>query len=83
MTESNIHKDLTVALGLFKLTLKEYASTRTKPDGSVGVSPSMVIHCAQGREETAWLRSNIETLISKARETFPDFYEFHERKAVS
>ena len=83
MTESNIHEELTMALRLFKLTLKDWAASRKKPDGSVGVTPSMVLHCAQGREDTAWLRSDIETLISKAHKTFPDFYDFHERKAVT
>jgi len=83
MLASNIHDELKVALHLYKYTLKDWAATLKKPDGSVGVSSTAVILNAQGREETPWLRSEIENLISKAQTTFPDFYDFHYKKAAS
>jgi len=76
----NVHKELTKALHLYDLTLKAWSAQLIKPDGSIGVSSSMVIRCAQGREETEWLRKEIEQLISKAHEDFPDFYAFHEQE---
>ena len=83
MLASNIHEDLKVALQLYKLTLKDWAATLKKPDGTVGVSSTAVILNAQGREDTPWLRGEIEHLISKAQTTFPDFYDFHCKKAAS
>jgi len=83
MLASNIHDELKVALQLYKYTLKDWAATLKKPDGSVGVSSTAVILNSQGREETPWIRSEIENLISKAQTTFPDFYDFHYKKAAS
>lgn len=82
MSDSNIHSELTTALRLFKIYLKDYAAKQQKPDGTQGVTPSLVIRVAKGQEELVWLRDEIERLISEAHDTFKDFYAFHSKKAV-
>lgn len=82
MPQNNIHEPLTLALKLFNLTLKEWSGNLVKPDGTKGVSSSMVIRSAQGREESDWLRSEIEAVITKAHQTFPDYYAYHSREKV-
>ena len=83
MPQNNIHEPFSTALKLFNITLKEWSKNRIKPDGALGVHPSMVIRCAKGREDSEWLRTDIEQLIEKAHETFPDFYAYHNKEKAA
>ena len=79
MPQNNIHEELTLALKLFNITLKEWSERIIKPDGAKGVHPSMVIRCAQGGEDSDWLRMEIKTYIDLAHRTFPEYYAYHKQ----
>ena len=79
---SNLHDELSTALKLFDITLKDWATKLVKPTGGVGVSSTAVIRCAKGQENIEWISKEIHKLITQARNTFPEYYKYHSSEVV-
>jgi len=56
------------------IALLHFAKTLIKPDGRVGVSHTAVIRVAQNREQTAWLRHEIESTVRNSKQQFPEYW---------
>ena len=70
-----LHQELKTALMLQGSSISEFAKKLMKPDGTVGVSHTAVIRVAQNREQTGWIRHEIDSIIRKSRQQFPEYWE--------
>lgn len=73
--KKNLHQELKTALMLRGSNLSKFAKNLKKPDGSIGVSHTAVIRVAQYREQTGWIRQEIEKAIKKSKKRFPEYWE--------
>jgi hypothetical protein len=71
---SNLHNSLKNALKLTDSTIIEFARTRTRPNGKLGVSHSFVIAVAKGDQKTPWLRKEIKKFIAASRFKYPEYW---------
>ena len=71
---SNLHTQLKTALRLEGISLSHFAKTLIKPDGRIGVSHTAVIRVAQNREQTPWLRHEIESTVRSSKQQFPEYW---------
>lgn len=71
---SKLHTQLKTALRLEGISLSHFAKNLIKPNGNVGVSHTAVIRVAQNREQTPWLRHEIETTIRNSKQEFPEYW---------
>ena len=75
LKKPNLHQELKTALMLRGCTLTKFAKTLKKPDGTVGVSHTAVIRVAQFREQTDWIRKEIEKTIKESRRQYPQYWQ--------
>lgn len=71
---SNLHLHLKTALMLQGVSISQFAKTLIKPNGKVGVSHTAVIRVAQNREQTPWLRHEIELTVRRSKQQFPEYW---------
>jgi hypothetical protein len=70
----DLHQNLKTALMLQGISISKFAKSLIKPDGRVGVSHTAVIRVAQNREQTPWLRHEIEATVRTSRQQFPEYW---------
>lgn len=71
---SNLHVQLKTALRLKGISISQFAKSLIKPDGRIGVSHTAVIRVAQNREQTPWLRHEIESTVRSSKQQFPEYW---------
>ncbi|MEX0662081.1 MAG: hypothetical protein WEA58_04160 [Balneolaceae bacterium] len=69
------HKELKEALRLLNISLRGWSKTLISPNTGKSISHTAVIRVSQGHEETEWIQSEIESIINKAKEQFPEYYK--------
>jgi len=71
---SNLHLQLKTALMLQGMSISQFSKRLIKPNGKVGVSHTAVIRVAQNREQTPWLRHEIELTVRRSKQQFPEYW---------
>ncbi|MDZ7660453.1 hypothetical protein [Fodinibius sp.] len=71
----NTHQQLKFALGINRKSLKGFANTLKKPDGSIGISHTALIRVAQDTDKTPWIREIIESTINQSKDKHPSIWE--------
>jgi hypothetical protein len=71
----NTHSQLKFALGISQRSLKGFANTLTKPDGSIGISHAALIRVAQDTDKTPWIREVINRTINQSKKKHPSIWE--------
>ena len=69
------HDDFKTALRLFNTSIAEFSRNLIRPDGTKGVSRTAVTRVSQGHEEIEWIAIEIDRVINKARNAFPEYYK--------
>lgn len=69
------HTQLKFALGIRRKSLKGFANTLKKPDGSIGITHTALIRVAQDSDKTPWIREVINSTINESKRKHPDIWK--------